>query len=148
MENKKKCYTASLDLMKYPGAVFGKINGKDYVCIPTDNPTVVVGQKGIYLNLFIAELAQMNEYGGTHIICPSLTTKEEREAMSEADRKLYCPIVGNLKLTGSQGGGMQAQAVTLDASGSASAQIFPSKGGDDLPAGPNTQSPADKLPWE
>lgn len=101
--------------MKLLGAKYLKIQGEDYVCIPPKaNPTMYVGQKGIYLNVGIGE-SKPNEYGNSHFIVASIANKELRDSMSEEEKRLKSPIIGNLKAYKGDNSQTQAQEVASNA---------------------------------
>lgn len=125
-------FQGSIDLQKLPGAKFVRLgDGSRNLVIPVDNnPTIVVGAKGIYLNIFIGE-SKNNQYGNTNYVVPSVSTKEEREALSEERRRELCPIIGNLKIAlpqegvGQQAVDLNAQAVEISNDGTSLGEHTP-----------------------
>lgn len=93
-------YTISLDLKKLNGATLRQLTGrtgqpKNCIIIPVDdNPSMVIGEKGIYLNATAYEL-EHPKYDDTHMVKPSLP-KEVRERMTEEERRAI-PILGNMR---------------------------------------------------
>lgn len=102
--------TGSINLMKYVGARKVSLQGENGVFIPVkQNPSLFVGDKGIYASLRIVE--HESEYGGkrySHFIAANLS-KEARESLESAygrdKARAFAPILGNANDYNMEGGG-------------------------------------------
>ena len=95
----EKDYTMRVNLAQLAGAFVKDLTGrtatKKCIIIPVeDNPSMFVGEKGVYLN--ITAFANDNpQYGDTHMLKPNIP-KDVREAMTDEQRRSQ-PILGNMK---------------------------------------------------
>jgi hypothetical protein len=75
----------------------GKLGPVECVVLPIELNKLFVGEKGIYLDLIAFELKEKNpERKNTHLVKQSFS-KEDREAMTEEQRKAI-PIIGSLTI--------------------------------------------------
>lgn len=89
--------TGSINLLAFCKAEYLTVNGKPCVVIPVqENPTIFVGTKGIYAGINVVE-TKNNKFGFTHFVGSNITNSEERNKLSNDERKTLCPILGNLK---------------------------------------------------
>ena len=95
----EKDYTMRVNLAQLAGAFVKDLTGrtatKKCIIIPVeDNPSMFVGEKGVYLN--ITAFANDNpQYGDTHMLKPNIP-KDVREAMTDEQRRSQ-PILGNMR---------------------------------------------------
>ena len=91
-----------MNLKNLPGSEYLSIRGQKCLVIPVEeNPTIFVGQKGIYLNISCIE-CKNNQYGNSHTVFASIGDKEVRMSYSDEDRRRVAPILGNLQSKESQ----------------------------------------------
>lgn len=93
-------YTVKLDISKIAGAfacnIKGKTSMKQCICIPTDANGVFVGQKGIYIDLRVSELAEdRQKFDDTHVVRQSFP-KGVFEKMTDEQKK-NIPLLGGMK---------------------------------------------------
>lgn len=115
--SQEKDYSMRVNLTQLSGAFLKDLTGrtatKKCIIIPVeDNPSMYVGEKGVYLN--IAAFANENtQYGDTHMLKPNLP-KEVRDLMTDEQRRQQ-PILGNMRPLrqelASQGQPLQAEAL-------------------------------------
>ncbi len=115
--SQEKDYSMRVNLTQLSGAFLKDLTGrtatKKCIIIPVeDNPSMFVGEKGVYLN--IAAFANENpQYGDTHMLKPNLP-KEVRDLMTDEQRRQQ-PILGNMRPLrqelASQGQPLQAEAL-------------------------------------
>lgn len=110
-------FQGKLNLKSLPGCEYLNIRGQKCIVIPVEeNPTIYVGQKGIYLNIAAIE-AKDNQYGNSHTVFASITDKNLRASLSEEERRRVAPILGNLQPQMSQASPSAPQpAATVDIS--------------------------------
>lgn len=109
-------YNGKIDLKKFKNSALvdlkGKTATKRCICIPVEDNNLFVGEKGVYFDFILREIAEdKRQYGNTHIICQNIP-KEKFEKMTEEEKKAQ-PILGQIKEY--QAAQMQATAeVTLE----------------------------------
>lgn len=106
-------YSGKIDLLKMQGAfatnIKGKAATKKCVCIPIEDCHLFVGEKGIYLDLTVREIAPEKRVSGdSHIITQSLP-KEVFNALPEEEKKNR-PILGSMREFQTQSMEITAQA--------------------------------------
>ncbi len=92
-------YDIRIDLLKLAGASIqtlkGKTTTKKCIIIPVENaPGFYLGAKGCYLDLSAFEM-QNPQFKDTHCVKVSLS-KDQREKLSEDERRALTPIIGGL----------------------------------------------------
>lgn len=86
-----------LNLQKYLDSLVVNFEGEDGIFIPfRHNPSIFVGQRGIYANIAIKPI-EMDNFGNTHVVCATVK-KSLLDTMSDEEKKLKTPILGNMKL--------------------------------------------------
>lgn len=95
-------FSIKLELSNLKDACLATANGRKCVVIPVDaNKGIVIGKKGVYLNLVAIKMKQPSKYGNyTHFVKESLD-KEVYQALSDEERNAI-PIIGNLKAMGGE----------------------------------------------
>lgn len=93
-------YNGKIDFKKFKNSALidlkGKTATKRCICIPVKDNNLFVGEKGVYFDFILREIAEdKRQYGNTHIICPNIP-KEKFEKMTEEEKKAQ-PILGQIK---------------------------------------------------
>lgn len=93
-------YNGKIDLKKFKNSALidikGKTTTKRCICIPIEDNNLFVGEKGVYFDFILREIAEdKRQFGNTHIICSNIP-KEKFEKMTEEEKKAQ-PILGQIK---------------------------------------------------
>lgn len=93
-------YNGKIDFKKFKNSALvdlkGKTATKRCICIPIEDNNLFVGEKGVYFDFILREIAEdKRQFGNSHIICANIP-KEKFEKMTEEEKKAQ-PILGQIK---------------------------------------------------
>ena len=93
-------YNGKIDLKKFKNSALIDIKGKTAtkrcICIPIEENNLFIGEKGVYFDFILREIAEdKRQFGNSHIICQNIP-KEKFEKMSN-EEKMAQPILGQIK---------------------------------------------------